>query len=121
MQIDQLIKKVGTDVSGKWISIDKAHQLATLVVNECCYAFNQTRTEPSLQVYCLDRLGLANVLAGGEIHAGDGGYEESTHEKQRDFALKRAESMIESLRGQLNDATERVHILESQMYGGSTK
>ena len=30
-----------------------------------------------------------NILAGADIHAGDGGYEESTHEKQAEFARKR--------------------------------
>jgi hypothetical protein len=31
----------------------------------------------------------AKILAGAEIHAGDGGYEESTLEKQREFEKNR--------------------------------
>lgn len=30
-----------------------------------------------------------NILSGVDNHAGDGGYEESTHEKQAEFAAKR--------------------------------
>lgn len=33
--INELIERVGTDVSGKWMSRDKVHELTTLVVNEC--------------------------------------------------------------------------------------
>ena len=34
-QIQELIKQAGTDVSGKWISIDNAEKFAELVVREC--------------------------------------------------------------------------------------
>jgi hypothetical protein len=34
-QIRELINQVGTDVSGKWISVDNAEKLAELVVKEC--------------------------------------------------------------------------------------
>lgn len=34
-------------------------------------------------------MNLMNTVAGADIHAGDGGYRESTHEKQAEFALKR--------------------------------
>jgi hypothetical protein len=33
--IRQLINQVGTDVSGKWIAVDKADELAELIVKEC--------------------------------------------------------------------------------------
>jgi len=34
-QIRELINQVGTDVSGKWISVDNAEKLAELIVAEC--------------------------------------------------------------------------------------
>jgi len=33
--IRQLINQVGTDISGKWIAVDKADELAELIVREC--------------------------------------------------------------------------------------
>lgn len=32
---EQLIKQAGTDVSGKWMSIDNVNKLADLIVFEC--------------------------------------------------------------------------------------
>jgi hypothetical protein len=34
-QIQELIKQAGTDISGKWISIDNAEKFAELIVKEC--------------------------------------------------------------------------------------
>ena len=34
-RIGQLILQAGTDVSGKWISLDQARGLAQLIVGEC--------------------------------------------------------------------------------------
>jgi len=34
-RIRELIKQVGTDVSGKWMNIDNAEKLAELIVQEC--------------------------------------------------------------------------------------
>jgi len=34
-QIKELIKQVGTDVSGKWMSIDNTEKFAELIVEEC--------------------------------------------------------------------------------------
>jgi hypothetical protein len=34
-QIQELIKQAGTDISGKWISIDNAEKFAELIVREC--------------------------------------------------------------------------------------
>jgi hypothetical protein len=34
-QIQNLIKQVGTDVSGKWISVDNVNIIAELIVEEC--------------------------------------------------------------------------------------
>lgn len=33
--IKQIIEQVGTDVSGKWIAVDKADKLVELIVREC--------------------------------------------------------------------------------------
>jgi hypothetical protein len=34
-RIRELIKQVGTDVSGKWVGIDNTKMLAELIVQEC--------------------------------------------------------------------------------------
>ena len=34
-KIKELIKEVGTDVSGKWMNIDSATKFAELIVKEC--------------------------------------------------------------------------------------
>jgi len=33
--IKQLINQVGTDVSGKWLAVDKVDELAELIIQEC--------------------------------------------------------------------------------------
>lgn len=33
--IKQLINRVGTDTSGKWISVDKMEQLTEMIIEEC--------------------------------------------------------------------------------------
>ena len=43
-KIRDLIQQVGTDTSGKWISIDKAEELVKLVVVECYIAIENTNT-----------------------------------------------------------------------------
>jgi len=37
-RIQALIDQVGTDVSGKWISVDNAETLAEAIIRECCTA-----------------------------------------------------------------------------------
>jgi hypothetical protein len=34
-RLQDLVKQVGTDVSGKWIAVDRIDQLAHLIVQEC--------------------------------------------------------------------------------------
>jgi hypothetical protein len=34
-KLQDLVKQVGTDVSGKWIAVDRIDQLANLIVREC--------------------------------------------------------------------------------------
>ena len=36
-KLQNLVKQVGTDVSGKWISTEKVEQLADLIVKEFMY------------------------------------------------------------------------------------
>jgi hypothetical protein len=36
-KLQNLVQQVGTDVSGKWIAVDKIDQLADLIVRECMY------------------------------------------------------------------------------------
>ena len=36
-KLQNLVQQVGTDVSGKWIAVDKIDQLANLIVRECMY------------------------------------------------------------------------------------
>jgi hypothetical protein len=37
-RIQALLDEVGTDVSGKWISVDDAETLAEAIIRECCTA-----------------------------------------------------------------------------------
>ena len=36
-KLQTLVNQVGTDVSGKWIAVDRIDQLADLIVRECMY------------------------------------------------------------------------------------
>ena len=36
-KIQELVNQIGTDVSGKWIAVDRVDQLADLIVRECMY------------------------------------------------------------------------------------
>jgi hypothetical protein len=35
--LQELVNQIGTDISGKWIAVDKVGQLAELIVRECMY------------------------------------------------------------------------------------
>lgn len=41
-KIKEIIKRVGTDISGKWISIDQAKKFAEVMVEECLVAIDKT-------------------------------------------------------------------------------
>lgn len=43
-KIKELIKRAGTDSSGKWLSVDRAEELVRLVVAECYIAIENTNT-----------------------------------------------------------------------------
>ena len=34
-KLQELVNQIGTDVSGKWIAVDRVDQLADLIVQEC--------------------------------------------------------------------------------------
>ena len=36
-KLQNLVNQIGTDVSGKWIAVDRIDQLANLIVRECMY------------------------------------------------------------------------------------
>ena len=36
-KLQNLVSQIGTDVSGKWIAVDRIDQLADLIVRECMY------------------------------------------------------------------------------------
>jgi hypothetical protein len=47
------------------------------------------RFHAGLKTGILKAINIINASAGADIHAGDGGYRESTHEEQAEFAKKR--------------------------------
>jgi hypothetical protein len=44
-KIKELIKEVGTDVSGKWMNVDSATKFAELIVRECANQVDWILTE----------------------------------------------------------------------------
>ena len=40
-QIQNLIKQVGTDVSGKWVAVDDVNVIAELIVQQCATVIEQ--------------------------------------------------------------------------------
>ena len=44
-RIRELIKQVGTDVSGKWMNVDNSEKLAELIVRECANQVDWILTE----------------------------------------------------------------------------
>ena len=67
-QIRLLAEQAGmyVDVKGepwpRWMGAEECEaayaRFAELIVQECIWAFGETRTEPSLEKYILDRLGI---------------------------------------------------------------
>jgi hypothetical protein len=49
-KIKELIKEVGTDVSGKWVNIDSATKLAELIVKECADIADDDWADPGHQI-----------------------------------------------------------------------
>ena len=49
-KIKELIKEVGTDVSGKWMNIDSATKFAELFVKECADIADDDWADPGHQI-----------------------------------------------------------------------
>jgi hypothetical protein len=45
-KIKDLMAQVGTDVSGKWMSVDHSQQLAELIVKDCVDVMLEWKSEP---------------------------------------------------------------------------
>ena len=59
-QIQEIIKQVGTDVSGKWISVDRAEKFAQLVIEQYNKELKESRREIKSQLG-YSRVGLRNI------------------------------------------------------------
>ena len=57
--IEQCTVQEFSDCTGGFETFDK-EKFAQLIVQECIWAFGETRTEPGLEKYILDRLGINN-------------------------------------------------------------
>jgi hypothetical protein len=55
--IEQCTVQEFSDCTGGFETFDK-DKFARLIVQQCIWAFGETRTEPSLEKYILDRLGI---------------------------------------------------------------
>ena len=55
--IEQCTVQNFSDCTGGFETFDK-DKFARLIVQQCIWAFGETRTEPSLEKYILDRLGI---------------------------------------------------------------
>ena len=49
--IKELIKQVGTDVSGKWMNVDNVEEFANLIIQECNNLNKQVLTQSNLGHY----------------------------------------------------------------------
>jgi hypothetical protein len=59
-QVKEIIKQVGTDVSGKWISVDNAEKFAQLVIEQYNKELKESRREIRSQL-SYSRVGLRNI------------------------------------------------------------
>ena len=50
-RIKELIKQVGTDVSGKWMNVDNSEEFANLIIQECNNLNKQVLTQCNLEHY----------------------------------------------------------------------
>jgi hypothetical protein len=49
-RIKELIKQVGTDVSGKWVGVANSEKLAELIIRECAKVANGGWADPGHQI-----------------------------------------------------------------------
>lgn len=45
-KLEDFIKLVGTDTSGKWMDVSKIHELIDLVADDCCKEILKWKKEP---------------------------------------------------------------------------
>ena len=58
--IQQIVEQVGTDTSGKWISVDRAEKFAKLVIEQYNKELRESRREVKSKLG-YSRIGLRNV------------------------------------------------------------
>ena len=84
-RIEELVKQVGTDVSGKWMNVDNVEKFAELIVQECAHlvdTLNEAYEAPSTAgKFIKNHFGI-------EIHS-DKDYEIGTIEECEKFAESR--------------------------------
>lgn len=59
-KLQEIINQVGTDVSGKWISVDNAEKFARLVIKEYKKELKESRKEIKSKLG-YSRIGLRNI------------------------------------------------------------
>ena len=59
-KLQEIIKQVGTDVSGKWISVDNAEKFAQLLISEYNKELKESRRETQRELG-YSRIGLRNI------------------------------------------------------------
>lgn len=61
-KLQELVNQIGTDVSGKWIAVDKVNQLIEHIICECAdiATINQYQHD-SAGKYILEHFGLGNT------------------------------------------------------------
>ena len=50
-RLKELIKQVGTDVSGKWMNVDNSEEFANLIIQDCNNLNKQVLTQCNLEHY----------------------------------------------------------------------
>jgi hypothetical protein len=57
-KLQNLVKQVGTDVSGKWIAVDKIDQLAESIVRECMEVVSKKCASPTAYNALVEHFGV---------------------------------------------------------------
>lgn len=59
-QIQELMRQAGTDISGKWMSVDNAEKFAMLVIQQYNKELQESRREVKTELG-YSRIGLKNI------------------------------------------------------------
>lgn len=57
-KLQNLVNQVGTDVSGKWIAVDRIDQLAELIVRECMGVVSKKCASPTAYNALVEHFGI---------------------------------------------------------------